>query len=217
MANLFFPGCKPKADHKEASAKLAAYIKEKFGVDPQGCCRVDHPKLTPQDTAIVVCNNCANIIDESGDADSIEFVWEIIDNDPNFPFPDYHGEKMTIQDCWMAVEKRSVQDAIRSLMKKMNIEVVELAENHENTRFCGMNLTAPCSESNAKLAPKRYVEEGADMFHPMTPEERKAYFQEYCKQFTTEKVVCYCKSCRGGLLQGGKQAFHILELLFPVD
>ena len=102
-------------------------------------------------------------------------------------------------------------------MRKMNIDVVELAENHENTRFCGMNLTAPCSESNAKLAPKRYVEEGADMFHPMTPEARKAYFQEYCKQFTTEKVVCYCKSCRGGLLQGGKQAFHILELLFPVE
>ena len=91
---------------------------------------------------------------------------------------------MTIQDCWLAVEKRHVQDTIRSLMRKMNIQVVELPENHEKTTFCGMNLTAECNPSNAKLAPKRYVEEGGHMFHPMSPEERQAYFTDYCKQFT---------------------------------
>lgn len=129
MANLYFPGCKVKGDFPAASEKLAAYIQSKRVVTPVGCCRVDHDKLTPADTAVVVCNNCANIIAESGDPGQIEFVWEIIDNDPEFPFPDYHGEKMTIQDCWLAVEKRHVQDAIRSLMRKMNIDVVELAEN----------------------------------------------------------------------------------------
>ena len=36
--------------------------------------------------------------------------------DPDFPFPDYLGEEMTIQDCWVAFEKRYVQDAVRSLM-----------------------------------------------------------------------------------------------------
>ena len=147
MANLYFPGCKVKGDFPAASEKLAAYIQSKRVVTPVGCCRVDHDKLTPADTAVVVCNNCANIIAESGDPGQIEFVWEIIDNDPEFPFPDYHGEKMTIQDCWLAVEKRHVQDAIRSLMRKMNIDVVELAENHEKTRFCGMNLVAPCNPS----------------------------------------------------------------------
>lgn len=103
------------------------------------------------------------------------------------------------------MEKRHVQDAIRSLMRKMNIDVVELAENHEKTRFCGMNLVAPCNPSNAKLAPKRYVEEGGHMFQPIPPEEQAAYFQSYCAQFTTDRVVCYCKSCRGGLLKGGKR------------
>lgn len=217
MATLYFGGCTPTADHPEASKKLAAYIKEKFQVDPVGCCRINHPKLTPEDTAIVVCNNCANIIDESGKADHIDFVWEIIDNDPDFVFPDYHGEKMTIQDCWMAVEKRNVQDAIRSLLKKMNIDVVELEENYEKTRYCGMNLAAPCTESNAKLAPKRYVQQYPHMFQPIPKEERPAHFKKYCEQFTTDKVVCYCRSCRNGLLMGGKQALHVLELLFPND
>ncbi len=76
---------------------------------------------------------------------------------------------MTIQDCWLAVEKRHVQDAIRSLMRKMNIQVVELPENHEKTTFCGMNLTAECNPSNAKLAPKRYVEEGGTHVPPPVP------------------------------------------------
>ena len=131
------------------------------------------------------------------------------------PSPTITGEKMTIQDCWLAVEKRHVQDAIRSLMRKMNIQVVELPENHEKTTFCGMNLTAECNPSNAKLAPKRYVEEGGHMFRPLSPEARQAYFTDYCKQFTTDKVVCYYKSCRGALLAGGADARHILQLLFP--
>lgn len=76
---------------------------------------------------------------------------------------------------------------------------------------------APCNPSNAKLAPKRYVEEGGHMFQPIPPEEQAAYFQSYCAQFTTDRVVCYCKSCRGGLLKGGKKALHILELLFPEE
>ena len=87
---------------------------------------------------------------------------------------------MTIQDCWLAVEKRHVQDAIRSLMRKMNIDVVELAENHEKTRFCGMNLVAPCNPSNAKLAPKRYVEEGGHMFQPIPRRSR---------QLTSSRIV----------------------------
>lgn len=103
MATLFYPGCQIKKDYPEASKKLAEYIQSKRPVEVVGCCRVDHGKSTQADTALVVCNNCANIIAESGDPGSIEFVWEIIDNDPDFPFPDYHGEKMTIQDCWLAV------------------------------------------------------------------------------------------------------------------
>lgn len=39
---------------------------------------------------------------------SIEFLWQVIDRDPDFKFPDYHGEKMTLQDCWVAFEKRYV-------------------------------------------------------------------------------------------------------------
>lgn len=166
---------------------------------------------------MVVCNNCAAILGESSQAGEIKFVWEIIDQDPDFVFPDYHGAQMTIQDCWLAVEKRHVQENIRSLLRKMNIQYVELEENFDKTRFCGTNLLTPCSEGNAKLAQQRYVETGAGMFTPCSPEQQREKMREHCSQITTDQVICYCTACLAGINMGGKQGIHLLDLVFPEE
>lgn len=215
MAAFFFPSCKSKADYPEASARLAAYVMARFGIDPAGCCRTDRKRLAPGDEALVVCNNCAAILEESSEAGRIGFVWNAIDADPSFPFPDYGGEAITVQDCWVAVERRSVQDAVRSLLAKMNFRICELAEHHERTRFCGVNLLQKCNPSNAKLAPRRYVEQGAEMFTPMSPEEQEARFRRHCSQIGTERVACCCKFCTDAINIGGKTGVHLLNLLFP--
>jgi len=122
---------------------------------------------------------------------------------------------MTIQDCWVSFEKRELQNTVRSLLRKMNIEIIELEENYEVTKFCGVNLLAPCTESNAQLAHKRYVEDYPHMFTPMSPDEQIEHFKQHCEQITTDKVVCYCKFCTDGINMGGKKGIHLLELLFP--
>lgn len=215
MSKIFFPSCKAKASYEYASEKLQEYITATSGLEPIGCCRTGHKNLTAEDTAIVVCNNCAAILEESSHVGRIEFIWDIINQDSDFPFPDYHGEAMTIQDCWIAVEKRAVQNTIRSLLNKMNITIVELADNYEQTRFCGVNLLTPCAKSNAKLAPRRYVKHGSHMFTPMEQEEQVQHFTAHCAQITTDRVVCYCKFCTEGISMGGKTGVHILNLLFP--
>ena len=121
---------------------------------------------------------------ENSESD-IKFLWQVIDEDDDFEFPDYHGEKMTIQDCWIAFEKKEVQDTVRSLLKKMNITVVELEENYGKTKFCGVNLLSPCTESNVTLAHKRYVEQYPYMFTPMEPDEQVAHFKKHCEQIET--------------------------------
>ncbi len=214
MAYYYFPSCKATAQFKEASQKARLYVNEKFGIAPIGCCRPHHKKLTSEDTALIVCNNCAAIIEENTKA-SIKFLWQIIDQDSDFQFPDYHGEKMTIQDCWISFEKRYVQDTVRSLLHKMNIKVVELEENFESTKFCGVNLLSPCTASNATLVHKRYVEQFPHMFTPMEPAEQVEHFRKHCEQIETEKVVCYCKFCTDAINMGGKKGIHLLELLFP--
>ncbi len=214
MAYVYFPSCKVTAQFKDASKRAREYVNRRFGITPIGCCRVNHKKLTADDTAIVVCNNCAAIIEENTGA-AIESLWQVIDQDPEFVFPDYHGEEMTVQDCWVSFEKRHFQEAVRSLLRKMNIRAVELEENYEKTRFCGVNLLAPCSASNAALAHKRYVEHYPHMFTPMEPEEQKEHFRRHCEQIRTEKVVCYCKFCTDAMNMGGKTGIHLIELLFP--
>ena len=216
MAYLFFPSCKVTARFRKPSMAARGYIHQRFRISPNGCCRPGHQKLTAEDTAIVICNNCAAIIEENTDA-SIEYLWQVIDQDPDFPFPDYHGEKMTVQDCWVAFERRQVQEAVRSLLGKMHIEIVEQEENFEKTKFCGVNLLQPCTESNAALAPKRYVERFPHMFTPMSAKEQVRHFQKHCEQIQTQKVVCSCKFCTEAILLGGKEGIHLLELLFPSE
>lgn len=216
MSDVYFSSCRFKANYPEESERVTAYLKDKLGIDPIGCCRPNHSKLTPDDRAVIVCNNCGAIIrDSAPQVGSIISVFELIDQDPTFEFPDYGGEAMAIQDCWIAKDQTAVQDAVRSLMRKMNIEIVELPDNREKTRFCGPNLLQPCTASNAKLAWKTYENGHSDIFRPMGPHEQFEYFQEYCKRIPTEKVVCYCTLCAMGLSMGDKQDRHILELLFP--
>ncbi|GBG56543.1 hypothetical protein SPFL3102_00352 [Sporomusaceae bacterium FL31] len=215
MSQVLFPSCKAQATYRNASERLSKYLQEKHGMKPIGCCRVKHQQLTPDDTAIVVCNNCAAILEESSQAKAIQFIWELIDADERFQFPDYHGAVMTIQDCWIAFEKRHVQETVRSLLSKMNIQYLELEENYNKTRFCGTNLLSPCTESNAKLAHRRYVVEGAHMFTPCTPEEQGEHFRRHCEKIKTARVVCYCKFCTEAINLGEKKGIHMLELLFP--
>ena len=217
MGRIFLPSCKVKAKYKSQSEKLRAYLEERESAETVGCCKVFCSRITAADSAIVICNNCAAIMEESSAASEIDFVWEIIDADPAFPFPDYHGEEMTIQDCWRAYEKRNVQDAIRSLLGKMNIKVLELEENHEKTRFCGADLLEPCTEVEKKFAPERYAVQGADMYHPMSEEDADWWLEEYCRQIQSRKVICYCMACLDGINRGGKEAVHLLELLFPEE
>ena len=79
MAYHFFPSCKATAQFKEASKLAKQYVENRFGIRPVGCCRPNHKKLAADDTAIVVCNNCAAIIEENADA-AIRFLWQVIDH-----------------------------------------------------------------------------------------------------------------------------------------
>lgn len=215
MATYFFPSCKLTAGSPDASARLRAYLAGRWGATPVGCCRTDRTRLTAQDTALVACTNCAAILQETSLAGRVQFAWERMDQDATFPFPDYGGEAMAVQDCWTAVDNPPLMDAVRSLLRKMRLEVVELPENRGQTRYCGVKLTSPCQADNARLAPRRYGERGAGLFTPLPPDAQAAYFKDYCRRIPTARAACYCGSCKAGLDLGGVAGVHLLDLLFP--
>lgn len=99
----------------------------------------------------------------------------------------------------------------------MNVEVVEFAESKEQTEFCGASLYRTQPPRNPKLAPKHYVDGAAGKFIPHSLEEQTTIMQEYCRQFDSDKVVCYCHYCYEGLKMGGANASHLAQLLFTED
>ena len=104
---------------------------------------------------------------------------------------------------------------MRSLLRKMNINFVEIDENREKTDFCGVSLYRSQPPRNPKLAPKHYAEGAVGKFIPHTPEEQQQLMKDYCSRLPTGKVICYCHYCLEGLLLGNADAHHIAQLLFP--
>ncbi len=89
---------------------------------------------------------------------------------------------MTVQDCWRSYDNFSEQKAVRSLLKKMNIDIVEQEENYEKTKFCGISLYKPAPGRNLKLAPRRFVENADGKFIPHTKEQQIQLMREHCKK-----------------------------------
>ncbi|MCH5235917.1 MAG: hypothetical protein J1E16_11540 [Muribaculaceae bacterium] len=116
-------------------------------------------------TMISVCQNCTSIFQESQHDIKVISLWEyILNNVPDFLYPDYGGEKMTLQDCWRQHDNEDQQKAGRELLKKMNIEVVELEENHDKTIYCGTTTLQPTPKRNLVMAPNRYVDNAKGFF-----------------------------------------------------
>lgn len=238
MADYYVASCMFTAQFPKISLMIQDYIKSKSNIKIVRCCIPDYrveynterisdctvqnawkqlpvsEVFQPGDTVISVCHNCTNIVEEWRAGAKAVSLWEVIDRDPSFPFPDYSGLEVTVQDCWRVRERREEQDAVRSLLRKMNIKYVEADKNHEETDFCGSTLYREQPAKNPKFAPKHYVQQAQGKFVSHTPEEQIAIMQDYCKQYRTDMVVCYCHYCLEGLLQGNVDGRHIAGLLF---
>ena len=170
--------------------------------------------FAPGDEIWSLCHNCSNIIEESRPGTVVHSLWELIDQDDSFVFSDYSGLKATVQDCWRSRERVQEQDAVRSLLHKMNVEFLEAPRHHAETDFCGASLYRPQVARNPMLAPRHYRDNAQGLFLPHTSEEQEQLMKAYCAQYTTSKVICYCHYCLEGLQIGGVDGLHLAQLLF---
>ncbi|MDE6589890.1 MAG: hypothetical protein K2K53_06020 [Oscillospiraceae bacterium] len=211
MSTLYFPSCRYKALSPENSQKLQSYLKKRFGMETIGCCSVDGGKPTGEDTAVFNCPTCAVTIEEAAPAAKRVSVYEYLAADESFPWPDYKGEKMTIQDCWRTAEERKMQEAIRVMLRKMNIDVVELENNYEKSDFCGVSLYWSNKNRSVKLAQRLATD---SRFSPLSEEEQQEKMKDHAaKNYKTPKVICYCKACMNGVQMGGHEPIHVLDLV----
>lgn len=66
-------------------------------MDIAKCCKIDQRKFNEEDIGIYVCQACRGQIENQVNTMSL---WQYLDQLDDFKFPDYHGQKMYLQDCW---------------------------------------------------------------------------------------------------------------------
>ncbi|WP_209700459.1 hypothetical protein [Clostridium algifaecis] len=203
--------CVPKYKLKEFTSEMPEWLQSRWEDTP------DFKNFTSDNIMVYVCHNCAAIFQETTPEVKRISLWELILQDTKFPFPDYSHEKMTVQDCWRSYDNRSEQEAVRALLNKMNVDIIEQKENYEKTQFCGISLYKPSPKRNLNLAPKRFIEHANGKFISHTKEDQIQLMREHCKKIATDKVVAYCHYCVNGLKLGGKQAKHLASLLFDTE
>lgn len=187
----FNPGCAMTTHDVENEQLIYKILNENFGTVKMHnrCCR--HQPNLPEGSVII--NNCAGCdrrfrsIYEGIDTISL---WEILDSIDNLDLPNHKGLKVSVQDPCSYRPKPQVHQSVRSLLKKMNIEVEEAVCHGTSSVCCGDNFY-----------PKLSIEEVNEL-------QKKRASEMPC-----ENVVVYCVSCLKSMTIGEKQGLHLMDLI----
>ena len=208
----YLPSCKVKQFHPGASRKMQEYLRSE-GVVTAGCCRISQDLFHEGDVILTNCTSCAIITDEQSAACKEMSLYEYLLEDEGFRWPDHHGERITVQDCYRTVHKPEVQHAVRECLKRMNMVPVELEENFGKTRFDGPFRYQDISADNLRLAPCFYPKMQQEYIETLDDKQIISRMKEWSRQYETERVAVYCNSCLKGVQLGGAIGVHLIELL----
>jgi len=193
MQKIFAPGCALMLYKPYLAEKLHHILNEKMGTMDilTTCCRHEPLHLTSKTEVINICPGCDKRFRNNYQNTSTISLWEILAESNWFPFPDYKGEQMSIIDACPTRDQERIHNAIRTLLEKMNISVVEPKHTRTKSTCCG------------------------DSFYgEITTEQVKKQMVKRTTEMPVEDVVVYCVSCSKSVFIGGKKPNYMIDLLF---
>ncbi len=207
MSEFYFPSCNFTKESPEAARRLKAYLKEKMPV--AGCCRIGSPPCGAGDTALYFCQACRETLEQQNGQFALEnlFVW--LDRQNDFPWPDYSGLTVNLQDCWRDRAHPEIFRGVRSLLQKMRVRVVDLDENRENSTFCGNLHFEPRKPENIALL-RRFP--GIPIYE-LPEDAQRQLMAEQVEKYTCPITITYCNRCTKGVILGGGRGVHLMELV----
>ena len=192
MKRMFAPGCALTLYKPQLSEKLHHTLNENEGtMDVLGiCCRLN-PELEAGTEIINTCPGCNRRYKNNYIGSSTISLWEVLAGSGYFEFPDYGGTRMTVLDACPTKNEPQVHDAVRTLLSRMNIEIVEPEKTRETGTCCG------------------------DSYYGNRPVgEVKERMRARAGEMPVEDVVVYCVSCVKSIYIGGKKPRYLVDLLF---
>ena len=192
MTKIYFnPGCALSIYKPDIEDKILDFLNNNYGQVKMHkiCCRHD-PQLDAGSLIINVCAGCDRRFRSLYEGISTISLWEVLDGLDTFKYPDYEGIKMSVHDACPVREKPQVHQAVRSLLKKMNIEIVETKNNGTRSICCG------------------------DDFYPKLPiDQIHQRMKDRAESMPCNDVCVYCVSCIKSMYIGGKEPRHLVDLL----
>lgn len=192
MKRVFAPGCALVIYKPELARKMLDFLNRDLGKIDEHliCCRHD-PGLEDGTQIINTCAGCDRRYRELYDNISTTSLWEVLAESSTFPFPDYKGKRMSILDACPTRDQVRVHKAIRTLLKRMNIELVEPEKTGTSSTCCG------------------------DSFYGVLPVEQvKEQMKKRASEMPVDDIAVYCVSCCKSMHIGGKKPRYMVDLLF---
>jgi Fe-S oxidoreductase len=192
LKRVFAPGCALMLYKPELAEKLHLILNNNLGEMEllTTCCKHD-PQLKETTEIINICPGCDKRFRNDYTNSSTISLWEVIAQSDFFDLPNYQGKQMTIIDACPTRDQDRVHDAIRTVLRKMNIVVVESKNTRSKSTCCG------------------------DSFYGVIPVEKvKDQMVKRTSEMPLDDVVVYCVSCIKSVFIGGKKPKYLVDLLF---
>ncbi|MHB8054006.1 MAG: (Fe-S)-binding protein [Candidatus Aminicenantales bacterium] len=192
MLRRFAPGCALMIYKPHLAEKLGRFIRPSLSADPPWltCCRKD-PQFSEDTELVNVCPGCDKRFRLDYRRTTTISIWEILARGDGFPFPDYGGRRMSIIDACPTRDQPRIHEAVRTLLSRMNIILVEPKATRTKSVCCG------------------------DSYWGEIPtDEVKDRMKKRATQLPAAEVVVYCVSCVTAAAIGGKKPRYLVDLLF---
>lgn len=192
MGQVFAAGCALMIYKPESAARMREFLDGDLGgvAEHLVCCRHE-PGLKDGTVIINTCAGCDRRFRELYPGIETVSLWEVLAERRSFPFPDYRGAVMTILDACPTRNQERVHRAVRALLQRMNIRLVEPEKTGSNGACCG------------------------DSFYGILPaDEVKERMRKRAAEMPAADVVVYCVSCSKSMHIGGKSPRYLVDLLF---
>jgi len=192
MVKMYFnPGCALSIYKPAMENEILEFLNTNCGEIQlhKLCCRHD-PQLEEGSLIVNVCAGCDRRFRSLYEGITTISLWEVLDGLSTFPYPDYKGLKVSVHDACPVRAKPQVHQAVRNVLAKMNIIVVETELYGTRSVCCG------------------------DDFYPKLPvEEVHQKMKDRADSMPCNDVCVYCVSCVKSMHIGGKTPRHLIDLL----
>ena len=188
---VYSPGCALLIYKPHLAEKVLAYLKTD---DPnismhEICCR-HQPRLPQGSTVINTCAGCDRRFRSLYDGVDTVSLWEVL-AESDFPFPDHSGLTLSLHDPCPIREKPQVHQAVRRLLERMNITLIEAPEHGTGSVCCGDSF---------------YTKIDLPKVHEQ--------MRKRAQSMPCPEVAVYCVSCVKSMHIGDKKPRYLVDLLF---